>query len=180
MNAFQMDPFAWLTLLRAAPGLASIAFALTARPLYAGIALVLAVWCDAALGFLARKRAWEKGATHRQLDTSVDITCFVWAPVQFANALVVTQQISLATTILIFAASVFIFAACFRIARFNVEGLVNGRYRGLPVTYNGYIFPLTALIAHYLPALDAAILFVVAFVLTAALMVTTRISVPEF
>jgi len=175
-----MDTFAWLTLLRTAPGLTSIAFALAARPLYAGIALVLAVWCDAALGFVARKRAWEKSATHRQLDTCIDLVCFVWAPVQFFYAVVARQQTSIATAALVFAASVFVLAACFRIARFNVEGLVNGRYRGLPVTYNGYIFPLTALIAHYVPAQDAAILFDVVFMLTAALMVTTRISVPEF
>lgn len=174
-----MDTFAWLTLIRATPGLVSIALALSGRPLYAGIALVLAVWCDAGLGFLAKKRAWEKGATHRQLDTCVDIVCFVWAPVQFVNALVVAQSSTL-TIVFVLATSVFIFAACFRVARFNVEGLVNGRYRGLPVTYNGYIFPLTAPIAHYVPALDAAILFGVVFVLTAALMVTTRISVPEF
>lgn len=180
MNAFRMDTFAWLTLLRTAPGLASIAFALAARPLYAGIALVLAVWCDAALGFVARRRAWEKGTTHRELDTLVDSVCFVWAPVLFTHACVPAQKSPIAMAALVLAASIFGLAACFRIWRFNVEGLVNGRYRGLPVTYNGYIFPVAGLVAHYVPALDAAILFDVVFVLTAALMVTTRLSVPEF
>jgi phosphatidylserine synthase len=174
-----MDTYAWLTLLRAAPGLASIGLALNALLLYASIAMVLAVWCDAVLGFLARKRAWNKGATHRQLDNCVDIICFVWAPVQVANSCF-PVQLSISTIVFVLAASVFIVAACFRIARFNVEGLVNGRYRGLPVTYNGYIFPLTALVTHYAPALDAVVLFDVVFLLTAALMVTTRISVPEF
>jgi len=41
-------------------------------------------------------------------------------------------------------AAYFILAAASAWPAFNTEGLVDGRYRGLPVTYNGYLFPAVA------------------------------------
>ena len=170
--SFRLDVYASLILLRALPGLVSIGFSLHRNVLAAGIALVLAVWSDVALSFAARKRGWQKQAAHTQLDGFVDFTCFIWAPVQFG-----LSQSDRAWVLC--GALAFVLSGIFRLARFNVEGLVGGGYRGLPVTYNGYFFPLAALGLNYISTLNADLVYVVLFGALAVLMSTSRFTVPE-
>ena len=137
-TSFRMDRFAWCVLLRFLPGLSCIVLSNLHQSLASGLSLILAVWADAVLGWIARRHGWEKTFTHCQLEGFVDFICFIWAPVEF----VLAQNES---RLPLYAIPLFILAGCFRLARFNVEGLVAGKYRGLPVTYNGYLFPLVAL-----------------------------------
>lgn len=77
------------------------------------------------------------------------------------------------------AVGVFVLAGAFRLARFAAEGLVNGGYRGLPVTYNGYLIPLTGILtATVLPY--PGWVWPAALIALAGLMVSTRFTVPEF
>jgi phosphatidylserine synthase len=170
---FRVNAYAAAILLRSVPGLASLVLSWSGHGMSAGCALVLAVWCDVIVGWLARRHAWNKQATHVQLEGFVDCVCFVWAPVQFLVALYCDAA-------LLVAAPVFALAGLFRLARFNVEGLANGGYRGLPVTYNGYLIPLTALGAHYLAAPYASLLCAGMLLVLSALMVSRRLVVPEF
>lgn len=170
--AFRMDAYGWLILLRVLPGLISIGFSFRNNLAAAAASLVIAVWFDVVLGWGARKRGWKKGATHVQLDGFVDFTCFIWAPVQFV--LIQTGNWFVPLTAL-----VFIVSGIFRLARFNVEGVIDGGYRGLPVTYNGYFFPLAAFGLYYIPSLNNEIVYSLLFALIAALMSSKRFVTPE-
>ncbi len=168
---FQADRYVGATFLRGVPGLIAIAAAALHSLLIAGVALVLAVWADALAGWIARRCSLSKTPSVTTTELLVDLVCFIWAPAQFVLAQT-THPAALAGL------AVFVAAGLFRLARFGVEGLINGRYRGLPVTYNGYIFPLAALANHYdgnhAPALFATVLVVVS-----ALMVSRKLTVPE-
>lgn len=136
------------------------------------------MWADVALGWLASQRKWAKGNSQKQIEGFADFLCFLWAPVQFTFALCPHP-------LLLALAPVFILGGVFRLARFNVEDLVKGRYRGLPVTYNGYIFPLAALASHYLfPRgthflLGELSLFGGLFLVLALLMASSILRIPE-
>jgi len=171
-GAFRSGTLGWLILLRSLPGLAAIALSLEGRLWAAGAFLVLAVWTDVALGWLASQRKWAKGNSQKQIEGFTDFICFLWAPVQFTVALCPHP-------ILWALAPVFILAGAFRLARFNVEGLVGGRYRGLPVTYNGYLFPLAALASHFLFPRAAPFFFGGLFLLLALLMASSILRIPE-
>jgi len=171
-EAFRPGIFGGLILLRSLPGLAAIALSLQGRLWAAGAFLVLAVWADVALGWLASRRKWEKGNSQKQIEGFVDFLCFLWAPVQFAVALCPHPALWALVP-------VFILAGAFRLARFNVEGLVGGRYRGLPVTYNGYLFPLAALASHYLSPRATPFIFGGLFLLLALLMASSVLRIPE-
>lgn len=159
--------------LRCTPGFASLVMSWTGRTAWAAGFLVLAVWADAAAGVIARRRKWPARPEHVHLDALVDLTCFVWAPAQFFA--VVDPSIPVLSAILLFA-----FVGIYRMARFRAEGLMDGKYRGLPVTYNGYLIPLAALAAkHAGPSWDTEIR-VAALVLAAALMVSSKLRIPEF
>ena len=171
-TAFRMDTFAWFILLRALPGLGCIALSNCQQTLAAGMLLVLAVWTDVTLAWVARKRDWEKGATHIQVEGFVDFVCFIWAPVAF----VLAQD---GCRFALYATPLFILAGCFRLARFNVEGLLARRYRGLPVTYNGYFFPFAALGLNYFPAINSGAVYALLFSLIAVMMASGRFTTPE-
>ena len=171
-GAFRPGTLGWLILLRSLPGLAAIALSLQGRFWAAGAFLVLAVWADVALGWLASQRKWVKGNSQKQIEGFTDFLCFLWAPVQFTVALCPHP-------VLWALVPVFILAGAFRLARFNVEGLVGGRYCGLPVTYNGYLFPLAALASHYLFPRATPFLFGGLFLLLALLMATSTLRIPE-
>ena len=51
-------------------------------------------------------------------------------------------------------ASVFTLSAAYRLARFNCEGIMEGYYRGLPVTYPGAILALIYLIMWSIDSLN--------------------------
>jgi phosphatidylserine synthase len=171
-EAFRPGTIGWLILLRSLPGLATIALSLQGRLWAAGAFLVFAVWADVALGWLASKRKWAKGNSQKQIEGFTDFLCFLWAPVQFAFAVCPRPALWIF-------APCFVLSGAFRLAWFNIEGLVDGRYRGLPVTYNGYLFPLAAMAAHYLLPKASLYLFGGLFLLLAVLMVSTRLRIPE-
>lgn len=169
-GTFKPGAYGHMLLLRAVPGLAALGFCEAGRESAAGACLVLSVWSDVVLGWWTKRRVWEKGPSQIQIEGFVDFLCFVWAPARFA-------YVASNASWLILPASVFILAGAYRLARFNVEGLVSGGYRGLPVTYNGYLFPAAALLAHF--ARDGAWVFGIIFLAAAALMVSARFRVPE-
>ena len=170
-DRFQIDPEGLAVLVRGLVGFAAVATAFSEALLAAAACLVGAVWVDAATGFLARRRGPKSPGT-TALELPVDAACFVFAPIAFALAATEVTPLRLA------ALAVFFVAGVYRLARFSVEGLVSGRYTGLPVTYNGYLVPLLGTLGHYLPAW-AGIIYPVGLLIIAALMATRRLAVPE-
>lgn len=154
-------------------GLGAAGAAQGAWILAAGATLIACVWLDAVTGYLFR-RCRPKSASNAALETFADATCFVAAPIEFIVAMTTSHRVVLAVIPLFF------LAAVYRLARFEIEGLAaRGRYAGLPVTYNGYIFPTAGAIAWVLPTWTDTILVLVTLVVS-ALMVSRRLSVPEF
>ena len=100
------------------------------------------------------------------------MTCFVVTPVLLATSSTGTSPAVLAASI------IFFLAAVYRLARFDVEGLQSGRYAGVPVTYNGYVFPAAALASYGLPGWSEG-LFIIAMLAMSALMITRRVTIPE-
>ena len=47
------------------------------------------------------------------------------------------------------------------------------------MTYNGYVFPLAALAANYVPAIDTPYLYVAIFIILSILMASGRFVTPE-
>jgi phosphatidylserine synthase len=169
--------YGFLILARAVPAVAALGLcqAASARdpmPLIAaGICLPVCIWADILIAWAARRRGWVKGVSQIQLEGFVDFVCFIWAPA--AWILAVSPE-----TLLWAPAGAFVLAGCYRLARFNTEGLVAGRYRGLPVTYNGYLFPAAALARHFL-AWDGSWFFGLLFLIVGALMAAGGFSIPE-
>lgn len=173
-HRFNLDRYGWLILLRLLPGAVAIPFALYGRFLVAGICLVLAVWADVLVGGLARRRGWPRRVEHREVEGLVDCCSFVVAPVFFV-------LIQCHVPLVLGAALLFLGCGIFRIARFNVEGLdVDGKYTGLPVTYNGYSLPLLAVASHFAGSEVAAPLFAGGLFLFSFLMVSRHVRIPEF
>ncbi|MBL9218805.1 MAG: hypothetical protein JNG82_09975 [Opitutaceae bacterium] len=172
MNHHLRDPrLAWLT-LRSALALSVVALSGDQSRWVGAAGLVGCVWVDALAGWLARKRNWPRGAFAGPAEMLADFICFVWAPVTWVTA-------RNGGVLVWLAAGVFVLAGAFRLARFAVEGLVGGGYRGLPVTYNGYLVPLAGgLVTTVLPY--PAWVWPGVFLGLAALMVSTRFTVPEF
>lgn len=152
-------------------GLAVVGAAHLDAPLAASACLVLCVWADALTGRAFRRRFAKSQATEA-LETLADALCFIWAPIEIM-ALTIGGSWSL-----VIAAPVFALAAVWRLARFTTEGMLDGYYVGLPVTYAGYAFPLAALITYLWPDLGSAV-FVILCLLLAALMVSRRLQIPE-
>jgi phosphatidylserine synthase len=161
----------WLSLARSLPGILSLVFSGLGQQALAAWSLVVAVWADAATGWLARRLGSAPSASSVAMDGVVDCLSFVAAPACFA--LRASPRPELAPAI-----AVFVAAGLFRLARFQVEGLVRGGYRGLPVTYNGYIFPAAALLVFYEAGWDTILFWHVPLLLSAGLMVGT-FRVPE-
>jgi CDP-diacylglycerol--serine O-phosphatidyltransferase len=152
----------------------SSAFAYHRMILISCILLVSAVWLDVIVGVIAKKRDWTKTKDNIELEGFADFSCFCLTPMILTWAICNSW---LATA----SASIFLLAGIYRIARFNIEGTDrNGRYVGLPVTYNGYIFPLAALGSYSLDSIDPLVCFSSICVLLAILMASRRLRIPEF
>lgn len=161
------------TLARATPGVVALWSAVRAMVPAASVSLLVAVWADAAAGWAARRARWEQGPYAPHLDELVDLLDFVAAPAALAIA-VAHEPVALPF------AGTFVLCGIFRLARFSVEGLVDGRYRGMPVTYNGYVFALVggvSLLAG--PGRTAFPLATGALAVSSFLMVWGRIRIPE-
>lgn len=173
---FRIEAEGWWVLTRTLLGFVSVIMAefaleISRLDLWAGLILVVCVWFDTLTGWYFRRRG-PKSPSTSALEIYADVVCFVAAPIQFALALLV----SLWPLALM---PVFLLAAVYRLARFQVQGLVGKGYVGLPVTYNGYLFPLAGLAIHFASNWADAILAVL-LVATSALMVSSRFIVPEF
>ena len=140
-DRFKVTLLGRLLFARALPGLAAIGFAAASRPVMAGIFLLVASLGDLLVDSWAVRTESVKAKSDVQLEGFVDFACFVWAPVQFTLALGGPSALALIASL------VFVFSGAFRLARFNVEGMSNGGYRGLPVTYSGVLVPFAALAA---------------------------------
>lgn len=151
--------------------LAQFEFLITGFALWAGIAMVICVWLDAITGWYFRHRG-PKSPNTSALEVYADVVCFVAAPMEFVVALAMSVWPDVFLPL-------FLLAAVYRLARFQVQGLVKKGYVGLPVTYNGYLFPLAGLAIHFVPNGADAILIVL-LLATSALMVSRRFIVPEF
>jgi phosphatidylserine synthase len=145
--SFVMSRRAWLCLARVIPGVAALLASMQGRLLIAGLCLVSAVWADVIVVWIARRKGWRESVAAIQIENLTDFFCFVAVPAAFAFAVCRNQYLA-------FAIAMFVVCGIFRLARFQVEGLVRGGYRGLPVTYNGYIFPLMAFLLFRFPVLE--------------------------
>lgn len=169
---FKLGPLGAAISLRALPGALAAGFALDRQQVAAGICLVLAVWADVVVGFLAGRMGWRKGESQVQMEGLVDFLCFVTAPLVFCLTLHRSPLVQLSSLL-------FLLCGAYRIARFNLEGLnEKGGYTGLPVTYNGYWFPLVALLEQYVP-LPPGLVWGGTLILLSFLMVTRRMTIPE-
>lgn len=168
---FRVDAEGRWVLARLLLGFAAAVLSLRNGIPAAGLMLVLCVWMDAATGRIFRRRGPKSPGTSA-LETHADAFCFIVAPMGFAAALATAPWPR-------FLLPVFLLAAVYRMARFQVQGLVRGGYAGLPVTYNGYLFPLAGLAAHAFPPWANGILAVLLLAVS-GLMVSKRFVVPEF
>jgi phosphatidylserine synthase len=166
-----MNAGAWLSLVRSLPGIAALIFSTWGDPLVAGSCLVGAVWADAIGGWCARRADWRLTSFGTQVENLADCFCFVAAPAAFVACICRHREVAAPI-------AVFVLAGIFRLARFQVEGLVRGGYRGLPVTYNGYIFPAAGLIFFHWPAWNSLLVWSMLLMAVSALMVSTFV-VPE-
>ena len=169
---FRLRPYGWLILLRSLPGLVSIVLSGLESVVWAGALLLGSVGADLLVSWHAKRRGWEKHESELEIEGFVDFTCFVWAPLQFGFVL-------FSPVALVIPAVVFALAGMFRLARFNVEGVVAGGYRGLPVTYNGVLFPIAGLLSHYVDGMAAVAGFDAMLLTLAALMASGRFVTPE-
>jgi phosphatidylserine synthase len=168
---FRVDAEGNAVLLRLLLGFSAAACAHVNATAWACGALVLCVWLDAVTGSIFRRHG-PKSPSTSALENGADLTCFVAAPMEFVVALARHQEILLLLPL-------FLVAAAYRLARFQVEGLVNKSYRGLPVTYNGYTFPAAGLAIQFAPNWGDPILAGL-LIVTSALMVSRHLLIPEF
>lgn len=161
----------WASLGRSLPGVAALIFSVWGSPLAAAVCLVLAVWIDVIVSWWARRAGRAQTELGISIENLADCVCFVAAPAAFALSGCMDRRI---------AAPLFVFALAgiFRLARFQLEGLVHGGYRGLPVTYNGYLFPALALILFHWPLWNSLLVWGPFLLIVSALMVS-KFVVPE-
>jgi phosphatidylserine synthase len=157
---------------RGAFGVASVVSAELGAQAWAALLLAAAVCGDLVVEAIAKRRYWERRTLELHLESLVDFVSFIWAPV--ALTLAAPHPIYL-----VWLSALFIAAGVFRIVRFNVEGLVDGGYRGLPVTYNGAIFPLALVASWSVDGLSAGAAFTVAMLVTTILMPCGAFVVPQ-
>lgn len=149
-----------------------VAFAETAPRWATAAGLVACVWIDALAGWLGKRAAWAKSRFATALEMAADFVCFIWAPASWIAGHGTTPPVRIAL-------GVFVLAGAWRLARFQAEGLVRGGYRGLPVTYMGYLVPLAGgvVAAGWIQPQWA---WPAALAVFSWAMVSTRFVIPEF
>lgn len=167
---FQLSSFGRLIGLRSLPGLLAIVSAHRGRAVAAGLLLLVAVAADVLADSVAHRRGWERGPSDVQLEGFVDFVCFGWAPFQLALAVSASAWVAALGLL-------FVVAGGFRLARFNVEGLRDGGYRGLPITYSGLVVPVAAASGAGLGATD--LLLSLAFLALAVAMASAHFVTPR-
>jgi phosphatidylserine synthase len=169
---FSIDPEGVCVIMRSVAGLGAAILAFAGPAVASGALIIACVWADFGIGRL-RKHSGISSPNALALEPFADLTDFVMAPMAFTIALA-----GLAPLILV-GLAIFFVAANYRLARFAVEGLRDDRYVGLPVTYNGYIFPAAGIVGWLMPSLAGLIFFAV-LLAVAGLMISRRLTVPEF
>jgi len=153
--------------------LAGARWALHDQLLPCGVVLVACVWWDSIAGWIARRRGWPRTSSVIQVEGFADALCFVITPALMAAAAVRCTGPAMT------AIALFVLAGLWRLARFNVEGMVDRGYAGLPVTYNGYWIPLAVLMERQLPCLPDAVWYGGVLAGVSVLMVSRRFTTPE-
>lgn len=156
------------TFLSLASGVLALVFALESHLKIAGGLLIASLIFDGLDGRIAR---WMGQGSEfgMYLDSLTDAVVFGAVPAAIALALLPV------TPILVAAATVFIAAGIYRLARFQFTKL-NGEFQGMPITMNG-IF--VGIILIFVPASAYAIVFPAYFIASAVAMVSTvRIKKP--
>jgi len=138
-RVFRLGRHGRLSLARITPGLLALVALARGSPLGSGLFLVLASLADLLTDSYSSRRGWQRSRSDVEVESLVDFTCFVWAPI----ALVLRLRPDPTT---LAACAVFVLCGLYRLARFNVEGMSGSRYAGLPVTYAGVVVPLLALV----------------------------------
>lgn len=152
----------------------AVGLSLDRLPAWGGaVALVACVWLDALAGYGLRRWGTESTRAREGAELLADFGCFALLPAAWALRL---NGESLALRI---ACAGFVLAAVVRLVRFHAEGLVAGKYRGLPTTYCGYAVPILAGVI-YLAGLPAVPTWIVGLAGLAWAMNSGRLRVPEF
>lgn len=128
-------------------GMLTIFYALLKLFPYAAIFLLIAVLFDYLDGKIARmsRKVTEQGKQFgKQLDSLADIVSFGVAPAVFGFALGLQEWWHI--LILLF----FVAAGMLRLSRFNVTE-TPGYFEGIPITVNGFLFPLLFSLWRFFP-----------------------------
>ncbi len=135
-------------------------------PVFAAWCLLLCVALDSADGALARH--WGvSSAFGAQLDSLADMTSFVVA------SLVLSFYWfwpAVPTASLVVAGSLYVLSGAFRLARYNVTGLVGGEFEGMPTTAAATLIALTYLTCPDFPAATGVFLLGLIAVLMVSLL----------
>jgi phosphatidylserine synthase len=153
--------------------LVSCGFLLNRLPAPGSVLLVLCVWSDALAGWLGRRRGWIKGPFDVQMEGFSDALCFVITPALLVASVVNYRLLPMLIL------PVFIVSGVWRLARFNVEGLVRNGYVGLPVTYNGYWMPAAVAIEQHWRGIPDTVWYGLVLGVISVLMTSRRFVTPE-
>ena len=107
-NRFTPGPLGYCILFRCGMGVLVLLLALQRHIPAAAVGLVLCVWVDVLIAYVARRRTWIKADSSVQLEGMADFICFVVAP-----GLLAFMQISAPSTCI--ALLVFVLAGAYRI-----------------------------------------------------------------
>ena len=166
-DAFRLSSFGRWTLARALPGFTGIMLAVDGELKWSALSMTAASAADLIVDSVAGRLKTERSASDIQIEGFVDALCFVCAPV----VLILAASSSFSTRI---ACGAFTCAGIFRLARFNVIGVSESGYLGLPVSYSGIVVPTLLLAEHYLPENADGWLIAGGLALLSALMVSRR------
>jgi CDP-diacylglycerol--serine O-phosphatidyltransferase len=137
-----------LTLAGAASGLVAVGASFEGALDVAAVLLVFSAACDRFDGKLARYLGRKHGGFGAELDNLADAIGFGVAPAALGFAVGLR---SIPEVVLLV---VFTLAGISRLARFAYVKMDGPYYAGMPITYNGYIFPIAYLLVGRGPPLD--------------------------
>ena len=170
---FTITILGYVNLIRALPGFLAILFIAKDQLLVACLMMASASLGDLIAGSIEQRAGWKKSESDVQIEGFVDFLCFVWAPAQLT--LLLSGHWSVYASL-----GIFVLSGLYRLARFNVTGCQQTGYVGLPVTYNGIIFPTLALISFKLEKTTQSIILVVLIVILSLLMASKRFITPKW
>lgn len=156
-------------------GLAAVPMVMMGRADLAAFAMVASAGLDYLDGRVARKfgggHEWGKN-----IDSLADVVSFAVAPAVLAWTVIAASLGALGSDRLLAAVIGFVFgsaivvAGILRLARYNVSA-TGGFYIGMPITVNGVSFPALYFLTAGLPAVARAVIWPIACLVAAGLMV---------